>query len=146
MDEKEIQALCASCTEKQEVMIREFASCTTREALYNKIIALGEQLPLWPIEEQKEELRVIGCQSKLYLKAELREKKIFFSAMSDALISSGLAALLLPIYSGEAPGVVLLCPPHHLKALNIVGSLTPNRANGLYSIYRAMQRHAVAHA
>ncbi len=79
----------------------------------------------------------------MYLHSFLLEDKIFFEPESDALISSGLAALLTQVYSGETPEVVLKCPPTYLDELGISASLTPNRANGLYSIHLRMKQDAL---
>lgn len=86
---------------------------------------------------------VKGCQSTMYLHAELVGNVIHFTADSDALISAGLAAILIQVYSGETPETVLTCPPEYLETLGISASLTPSRANGLYSIHLKMKQEAL---
>ena len=66
-----------------------------------------------------------------------------FEAEADALISAGLAALLTQVYSGETPETILKCPPTYLDEIGISASLTPNRANGLYSIHLRMKQEAL---
>ena len=66
-----------------------------------------------------------------------------FRAESDALISAGLAVLLVRVYDGETPETMLKCPPTYLEELGIPGSLSPGRAVGLVSLHRRMQQEAV---
>lgn len=79
----------------------------------------------------------------MYLHSFLRDGKVFFEGESDALISSGLAAILIRTYNGESPETILKCPPDFLEDLGISASLTPNRANGLYSIHLRMKQDAL---
>ncbi|NGX58986.1 MAG: Cysteine desulfuration protein SufE [Chlamydiae bacterium] len=120
-----------------------FKNCFTPENLYQKIIALGRELP--PIDSgyKTPENIVKGCQSIVYLHTEMRENKLFFSAFSDALISAGLAALLLKAYNGETPETILQNPPTFLGDLQIHTSLTPGRSNGLASMFLRMQKDAL---
>ena len=86
---------------------------------------------------------VKGCQSVMHLRSYLENGKIFFEANSDALISLGLSAILISIYSGETAETVLTCPPNCLEELGISASLSQNRANGLYSIHLKMKQDAL---
>ena len=132
-----------SCLKKQQEVKNLFAACTTEEQKYEKIIALGRTLPPFPKEDQIPENLVKGCQSIMYLKSSLENGKVIFNASSDALISSGLAVILIMVYSGESPENILKCPPKYLEELGISASLTPNRANGLYSIHLRMRQDAL---
>lgn len=132
-----------SCLEKQQKMKEIFLACPSEESKYAKIIELGQQQsPLADIYKTKEHL-VKGCQSQMYLHSYWADDKVIFEAESDALISAGLAVLLTRVYSGESPEVVLKCPPTYLDELGISASLTPNRANGLYSIHLRMKQDAL---
>lgn len=81
----------------------------------------------------------------MYLRSVKKGDVIQFEAASDALISAGLAAILIMAFSGEAPETILKCPPSYLEELGISASLTPNRANGLYSIHLRMKQDALKH-
>ncbi len=120
-----------------------FTNCFTPENLYQKIIALGRELPPMDLIYKTSENIVKGCQSIVYLHTEMREDKLFFSAFSDALISAGLAALLLKAYNGETPETILQNPPTFLEDLQIYTSLTPGRSNGLASMFLRMQKDAL---
>lgn len=133
----------SSCISKQDHIKSLFATCTNADERYDKIIDLGRQMAhLDPVHMVPENL-VKGCQSQMYLHSSLRDGRIYFEAESDALIAQGLASLLLEIYSGEPPEVVLQCPPTFLEELGIADSLSPSRANGLYSLHLRMKQSAL---
>ena len=134
-----------TCEAKQAEIKKLFEPLSTEEEKYSKIIELGRTLP--PLAEtfKIEENRVKGCQSQMYLHSDYKEGQVLFQASSDALISSGLAYLLLFVYSGQTPEAILKCPPTYLEELGITASLTPNRANGLYSLHLKMKQDALKH-
>lgn len=132
-----------TCLKKQQEIKDLFLSCPTEESKYEKIIELGrQQKPLSEIWKTSENL-VKGCQSQLYLHSYWEGDKIMFETESDALISAGLAALLTKVYSGETPEAILKCPPRYIEELGIDTSLTPIRANGLYSVHLRMKQEAL---
>lgn len=113
--------------------------------MYQKIICLGRTLLPISSQAKTEENRVTGCQSLLYLHSELKDGKIFFYADSDALISKGLAALLIDFYNGSTPEEVLKVPPDFIEELDLPSALSPSRVNGLASLYLKMKQQALAH-
>lgn len=132
-----------SCLEKQESVKQLFLNCADEQEKYEKIILLGKGNP--PLEEHYKipANKVVGCQSTMYLHTTFFQGKVYFQAESNALISSGLANLLIKVYNGEIPEVILKCPPDYLEELGISASLTPSRANGLYSIHLRMKQEAL---
>jgi cysteine desulfuration protein SufE len=132
-----------SCLEKQRLIKDQFATCQSEEAKYQKIIELGRQQPRLTDTDKTLDNLVKGCQSQMYLCSQIDENRVLFKAESDALISAGLVALLIGVYSGESPETILKCPPTYLDELGIQASLTPNRANGLYSIHLRMKQDAL---
>lgn len=132
-----------SCLEKQALVKSWFTPCLDEEQRYNKIIEIGRQVPSMEAIHKTPENAVPGCQSLMYLQAELRGGKVYFSLDSEALISKGLGAILMEVYSGESPEVILKCPPTYLEELCIHASLTPGRANGLASIHLKMKQEAL---
>lgn len=132
-----------SCQQKQNEMKQVFADCKSTEEKYQKIIDLGRDNPAIPDPFKTGEFRVTGCQSLMFLHSELRDGLMYFEAEANALISNGLAVLLLRVYNGESPEAVLKCPPSYLEELEINSSLTPGRANGLASLYLRMQQDAI---
>lgn len=132
-----------SCLNKQDEIKRLFSGCKSEEDKYTRIIDLGRAQPKLEGKDKIPENVVKGCQSTMYMKSEFVDGVMKFAAESDALISSGLAALLVKVYSGESPEAILKCPPTYLEELGISAALTPNRANGLFSIHLRMKQEAL---
>lgn len=132
-----------SLPEKIESIKTRFADCGDAEARYKRIIELGRELPKLDPTACIEGNRVEGCQSRMYLDADCVGGAMIFSAESDALISAGLAALLVTVYSGESPETVIKEPPTYLEELGISNSISPNRANGLHSLHLRMKQEAL---
>lgn len=115
------------------------------EAKYEKIIDYGKHLNALPDAEKNEDLKVKGCQSQVWIKASLSEdKKVIFQGDSDALIVRGLVAVVLKVYSGETPGVILRTEPIFLKEIGFDSGLSPSRTNGLYSMIKQIKYYATA--
>ena len=129
--------------DKQNQIRELFSVCADKEEKYSKIIEIGRESPPLSPDFKLEENTVQGCQSTMYLHSYMKDDKMYFEAESDALISSGLAELLTRVYSGESPETVIKSPPDYLEELEISSSLTPNRANGLYSIHLRMKQDAL---
>lgn len=132
-----------SCEKKQKHLKEIFATCASNEERYQKIILLGESLPPLADKHKTPENLVVGCQSQMYLHHELVNQKLYFSAHSDALISKGLAALLIHIYNEETPETIIKYPPTVLKDLQLTNLLSPSRSNGLFSLLKKMQQLAL---
>lgn len=142
---------CYSCQTKMQKIfeenvekIKKNLTPLSSQERYALLIEMGSKLPLYPNEKKSPEYRIEGCQSTLYLFSQVMEKKIFFYAFSDSLISAGLAALLIDTYKNVYPEVILTSPPHYLQELGILSSLSLNRSNGLAQIYLRMKRDALA--
>ncbi len=122
-----------------------FTDQSTDKEKYELILDLGRSLtPLKP-EAKTEPNRVEGCQSTTYLTSQYIEGKMHFQAESDALISAGLAALLLKIYDQESPQTILQNPPDFLKEVNLHNILSPLRASGMGQMYQKMCSLAKEH-
>lgn len=132
-----------SCLENQVVVKKLFATCATEEDKYERIIELGRSVRQLAEEYRVDGNLVPGCQSLMYMRSYMQGGKVFFEVSSDALISLGLAAIMLKIYNGETPEAILKCPPECIQELGINASLTPGRANGLYSIHLRMKQDAL---
>jgi cysteine desulfuration protein SufE len=131
-----------SCIEKQNYLEKNFLTCTTQDDKYLKIIELGKNLPLLNSEHKTESNKILGCQSEMFLYTRCVDQQMIFEADSEALISKGLAALLIYIYNFEAPEIILKCPPTVLQKLSIPQLLSPSRSNGLSSLFIRMKQEA----
>lgn len=123
----------------------EFQSLTTWEEKYEKLIALGKKWPGLTDDLKIEDLKVKGCQSQVWIKAEMTaDKKIKFHGDSDALLVKGLVALVLSVYSDETPQSILSTDPVFLKEIGFDSGLSPSRSNGLYSMIKQVKYYATA--
>jgi cysteine desulfuration protein SufE len=129
--------------EKIHRLKAQFSSLGTTEQRYEKLISLGSTLPPFPDTDKTEFNRVSGCQSLIYLSATFKDGLIFFNATSEALISKGLAALLISVYSELPPEIILTHQPLFLSEMGILTSLTPSRSNGLMSLHFKMKQLAL---
>ncbi|MCI5051885.1 MAG: SufE family protein [Simkaniaceae bacterium] len=129
--------------ERQKQLIDRFTARPNREARYNLIMELGRELPKMDTKFKLEENLVPGCQSQMYLHASFDGNTLHFQADADALISKGIAALLLYIYNDLPPMQILKPPLEFFDKIQIFSSLSPNRSNGLQSLLTRMQQHAI---
>ncbi len=130
--------------ERQKILLQEFSVLADWEEKYKKIIDLGKSWPALPEAEKNEDLLVKGCQSQVWLKADLVGDKIVFRGDSDALIVKGLLALVLTVYSDAKPSVILKTDPHFLQDLGLQSHLSPSRSNGLFSMIKQIKYYATA--
>ena len=131
------------CLEKQQQVKQLFAACTSPADKYAKLIELGRQQPLLEERFKTQENRVSGCQSIVYMYTQREGERLYFQTNADALISAGLAMLLVKVYSGETAETILTCPPDYIKELGLDANLSPGRASGLYSIHLRMKQEAL---
>jgi cysteine desulfuration protein SufE len=126
----------------QQEIIDEFSLFDDWMDRYQYLIDLGRRLPEFPDELRTEENRIRGCQSQVWFVPEQRDGRLYFQAISDAAIVSGLIALLLRLYSGRRPQDILDTPPDFVSALQLQNHLSPTRSNGLSSMLNAIRGFA----
>lgn len=131
--------------EKEEKIVRSFNSLGDWTERYRFIIDLGKRLPPLEVEHKIEENLVRGCQSQVWLIADLEGDRVVFRADSDAAITRGLIALLLKFYSGESPDTILETPPEFIRKIRMQEHLSPTRSNGLLSMVKQMKIYAMAY-
>jgi len=130
--------------EAVEKLAEEFSFFDDWTDRYRYILELGRKLPPFPEEWKREEFRVRGCQSRVWLVPEVRDGRLHFHATSDAAIVSGLLAILLRVYSGRTPEEILSTPPDFLRRLGLAEHLTPTRASGFQATIEKIRSHAAA--
>ena len=126
----------------QQEIIEEFGLFDDWMDRYQYLIDLGRRLPEFPDALRTDEHRIRGCQSQVWFVPEQREGRLYFQAISDAAIVSGLIALLLRLYSGREPRDILDTPADFVEALELQSHLSPTRSNGLSSMLKAIRRFA----
>ena len=109
---------------------------------YEFIIGMGRKLPPFPDDWTNDAHRVPGCQSRVWMEAMPRDGKLYFAALSDAAIVSGLIALLLRVYSGRSADEILSTDPVFLKNLGLLEALSTNRGNGIAAMARKVREVA----
>ncbi len=126
----------------QQEIVEEFGLFDDWMDRYQYIIDLGRRLPEFPEALRTEENRIRGCQSQVWFVAKQEDGRLYFQAISDAAIVSGLIALLLRLYSGREPQDILDTPPDFVQALQLESHLSPTRSNGLNSMLQAIRGFA----
>ncbi len=135
---------------KQNKVIELFPEALDWETKYKKIIEIGKALKPLPGEGKQEKNVIKGCQSQVWLVAELDQSQgsqqavVRFSGDSDALIVKGLVALLISIYDGEKPSDILNSKIYFLEKTGLKTHLTPSRANGLMAMVQQIKNYAIA--
>jgi cysteine desulfuration protein SufE len=130
---------------RQQKLIDEFNALGDWEARYKHLIELGKELPAMSPDFQTDVFKVKGCQSQVWLHAQIDEQGCMkLQADSDALIVKGLVAVLLKVYDGARAEDVLAAPTTFLKDLGFEGGLSPSRANGLYAMLKQILYYATA--
>lgn len=130
--------------EIQEEIVDEFSMFDDWEDRFQYIIDLGKSLPL--IEEQYkiEENTIKGCQSKVWLHAEIIDDKVVFTADSDAIITKGIIAILVRAFSNHSATDILNADTHFIDEIGLKEQLSPTRANGLVSMIKNIKMYALA--
>ena len=109
---------------------------------YQFIIELGKKLPPFPETWAYDAHRVPGCQSRVWMEVDERDGVLRFAGASDAVIVSGLVALLLRVYSGRSAAEILATDPVFLKDLGLLEALSTNRGNGIAAMARKLREVA----
>lgn len=130
--------------ELQDEVIEEFSDFDDWMDKYQLLIDLGnEQEPL--DEKYKTEQNLIdGCQSRVWLQADLVDGKVIFQAESDALIVKGIITLLIKVVSGHTPDEILDSDLYFIEKIGLKEHLSPTRSNGLLATVKQMRMYALA--
>ena len=130
--------------ELQDEVIEEFSDFDNWMDKYQLLIDLGnEQEPLAP-EYKNDQNLIDGCQSRVWLQADLVDGKVEFQAESDALIVKGIIALLIKVVSGHTPDEILENELYFIEAIGLKEHLSPTRSNGLLAMVKQMRMYALA--
>lgn len=130
--------------ERQQEVIEEFSLFEDWMQRYEHMIDLGKTLPLIAPAYKTEDNIIKGCQSKVWVHAELEVDKLVFTADSDALITKGIIAILIRVFSGQSPKAILAADTEFINKIGLKEHLSPTRANGLVSMIKQIKMYAVA--
>ena len=128
----------------QEELIDEFAMFDDWMQRYEYMIDLGKSLPIIDEQNKTDDNIIKGCQSKVWLHSEMNHTKIDFTADSDAILTKGLVALLLRVFSNQTPEDILKADTLFIDEIGLKEHLSPTRANGLVSMLKQIKLYAIA--
>jgi len=112
---------------------------------YEYMIELGKSLPIIDSEFKTDDNIIKGCQSKVWLHADLENEKVVFSADSDAIITKGIVAILIRVFSNQSPEIILKTNTDFIDEIGLKEHLSPTRANGLVSMIKKIKMYALAY-
>ncbi len=131
--------------EKQQEVIDEFSMFDDWMQRYEYMIELGKSLPLIDEKYKVDENLIKGCQSKVWVHAELDGDKLVFTADSDAIITKGIVAILIRVFSNQHPSEIIEADTKFIDEIGLKEHLSPTRANGLVSMIKQLKMYAVAY-
>lgn len=129
----------------QEELIDEFSMFEDWEERYQYMIDLGKTLPLIDDQYKINENIIKGCQSKVWVHAEMNDDKVVFTADSDAIITKGIIAILIRVFSNQYPQDIIDADTDFIDEIGLKEHLSPTRANGLVSMIKQLKMYAIAY-
>ena len=128
----------------QDEIVEEFSLFEDWMQRYEYMIELGKSLPLIDQAYKTENNIIKGCQSKVWVHATLENEQINLTADSDAIITKGIIAILIRVYSNQSPKAILDANTDFIDKIGLKEHLSPTRANGLVSMIKQIKMYAVA--
>ena len=131
--------------ETQDEIIDEFSMFEDWMQRYEYMIELGKSLPLIEEKYKTNDNIIKGCQSRVWVHAELEDDKLVFTADSDAIITKGIIAILIRTFSNHKPQDIIEANTKFIDEIGLKEHLSPTRANGLVSMIKQLKLYAVAY-
>ena len=130
--------------EIQDQIIEEFTAFSDWMERYEYLIDMGRTLPPFDVAHKVPDFLIEGCQSKVWLYPSFDNGVITFTADSDALITRGIVALLVRVFSGRTPDEIVSADIYFIDRIGLKQNLSPTRSNGLLSMMKQMRLYALA--
>ncbi|MFT4024126.1 MAG: SufE family protein [Flavihumibacter sp.] len=131
--------------EKQDELIDTFSLFDEWTDKYEHIIQMGKDLPLIDPALKTDDRLIRGCQSRVWLQAEMKDGKLYFTADSDAVITRGLVSMVVDVLSGQTPADIAEADIYFIDAIGLRSHLSLTRSNGLLSMLRQIKAYALAY-
>ncbi|MFZ4549258.1 MAG: SufE family protein [Bacteroidales bacterium] len=128
-----------------DLIINEFNQFDDWMDKYNYLIEMGRSVPLIDENKKTDSNLITGCQSRVWLSSEYKDGTIYFTADSDAVITKGIAYLLIRVFSGHTPTEIVEAETTFLDLLGLKEHLSPTRSNGLLSMVKQIKLYALAY-
>lgn len=125
--------------EKQDEIIQEFAIYDDWMEKYEYIIELGKELPIIDAAKKTDDRLIAGCQSQVWLEAEVKGDKLYFTSDSDAIITKGIIGLLIRVLNDEKPEDIVKTDLYFIDQIGLKEHLSPTRSNGLLSMVQKIK-------
>ena len=130
--------------EIQQSIIDDFSMFDDWMDRYAMLIEMGKECPIIDEQYRNDQYLINGCQSRVWLHAELKDGKVYFTADSDAVITKGIIYLLIKVFSGQTPKDILSADMSFLDEIGLKEHLSPTRSNGLLAMLKQMLLYAEA--
>jgi cysteine desulfuration protein SufE len=134
-----------SIKEIEQEIVEEFSLFDSWDDRYEYIIDLGKKLPALEEQYKKDENKVRGCQSSVWLVADYRDGRIYYKADSDAVIVKGLISMLIRVLSGQEADNIINAKLDFIKEIGMMNHLAQTRSNGLLAMVKQMKNYALAY-
>ncbi len=129
----------------QNDIIDEFSMFDDWMQRYEYMIELGKSLPLIDDQYKTDDNIIKGCQSKVWVHAKMEDDKVVFTADSDAIITKGIIAILIRVFSNQHPKDIIDADTNFIDEIGLKEHLSPTRANGLVSMIKQLKMYAIAY-
>ena len=134
-----------SIKETEREIVDEFSFLESWDDKYQYIIELGKKVQPLEEENKKDESRVRGCQSTVWLVADYRNGRVYFKAESNSTIVQGLISMLIRVLSGQKPDDIVEAKLDFLNEIGMMTHLAQTRSNGLLAMVKQMKNYALAY-
>lgn len=134
-----------SIAETEEEIVDEFSLFDSWDEKYEYIIDMGKKLKPLEDEHKKDENKIKGCQSTVWMVSELKDGKVYYRAESDAVIVKGLVSMLIRVLSGHAPQEIIDAKLDFIDKIGMKQHLAQTRSNGLLSMVKQMKLDATVY-
>ncbi len=134
-----------SINELQDEVIETFSDLTDWMDKYQMLIDLGNGLESLDEKYKTENNLIDGCQSRVWIQCDYIDRKLVFTADSDALIVKGIIALLIGVLSGHTPKEIIDCELYFVEEIGLKDHLSPTRSNGLLAMIKQIRAYALAY-
>ena len=134
-----------SIKEIEQEIIEEFSLFDSWDDRYEYIIDLGKKLPVLEDQYKKDENKVRGCQSTVWLVADYKDGRIYYKADSDAVIVKGLISMLIRVLSGQKADDIVNARLDFIREIGMMNHLAQTRSNGLLAMVKQMKNYALAY-
>lgn len=134
----------SSIEEIEKEIVEEFSLFDSWDDKYEYIIDMGKKLPALEEEHKKDENKVKGCQSTVWLVADYKNGRVYYKADSDAVIVKGLISMLIRVLSGQSSDDIVNAKLDFIREIGMMSHLAQTRSNGLLAMVKQMKNYALA--